>query len=111
MRIGDWSSDVCSSDLQAQHLPSQRGQSAVEGIEVVDQELDLGRMELNAFDLGGQFFAQLFVLAFLGRGKFVAGPEGIDALCLQLLEALEEAGDAGEKIGRASCRERVCQYV
>ena len=41
---------------QAQHLPAQRGQAAVEGIEVVDQKFDLGSVELDAFDLGGEVY-------------------------------------------------------
>ena len=53
---------------EAQHLAAERGQAAVEGIEVVDQELDLGRVELHAFDLRGEVLAQLLVAGFvLGR--------------------------------------------
>ena len=42
---------------KAQHLAAQCGQAAVERIELVDQIFDLVRVELDAFDLGGQFFA------------------------------------------------------
>ena len=36
---------------EAQHLPAQRGQPAVEAVELVDQIFDLGLVELDAFDL------------------------------------------------------------
>src|SRR5690606_29658665 len=83
---------------QAQHLPSQRGQSAVERIEVVDQELDLGGVELHALDFGGELLAQVLVLLFLCLGEFLAAAENLDALGLDLLELLEQVGDAREAL-------------
>src|SRR3546814_853341 len=44
---------------EAQHLAAERGQAAVVAVELVDQIFDLGAVELHAFDLRGQFFAQL----------------------------------------------------
>src|SRR3546814_1307446 len=76
MRISDWSSDVCSSDLLA--------------IGVVGH---VARREY-AGDGGG------------GRARF--GQQVAVGIERQL--ALEQFGRGGE-IGRASCRERVCQYV
>src|SRR3546814_2022347 len=82
MRISDWSSDVCSSDLPrhegAEHVAAQR------------QLAELGRRTV---------------------GDDVAGLHHVTDLHQRPL------GDAGvlvralEQIGRASCRERVCQYV
>src|SRR3546814_7644000 len=66
MRISDWSSDVCSSDL-------------------LDADLD-------AINIGPN------------RLNLYAGWSG-DALSLRLQSATLF------EIGRASCRERVCQYV
>src|SRR3546814_5590634 len=66
MRISDWSSDVCSSDLLA-----AKG--------VVVHEADYSRSET--------------------LGPALAG---VDTLLLI---------SGNEEIGRASCRERVCQYV
>src|SRR3546814_2674770 len=64
MRISDWSSDVCSSDLFADELLS---------LEITDPTFRL-------------------------------------ALAITR-EAPERASDFARQIGRASCRERVCQYV
>src|SRR3546814_2650165 len=91
MRISDWSSDVCSSDL----LPAGPRQGQ-----------DRQRHQQ-------QFGAQ----RHRSRPPAVAGTvQGFDFIeaCVDLLElaadALDVRGDGG-KIGRASCRARVCQYV
>src|SRR3546814_7183357 len=80
MRISDWSSDVCSSDLHV-------------SIVVIDSLNGY----LNAMP-GEQFLIiQLHeLLSFLGQ-------RGIATLMA--------SAHHGLKIGRASCRERVCQYV
>src|SRR3546814_9602678 len=74
MRISDWSSDVCSSDLKVDAGDRQRAE---------------------------------------GRGEFL--PDGgdfhpVDEDRRKPVGRLEHDRAAGE-IGRASCRERVCQYV
>src|SRR3546814_6916990 len=83
MRISDWSSDVCSSDL------------------AVAAEREAMRPE-------GAHRDHAAVVRALERRTRRAG------------EAEESLGDRGEgcpqpvvrqEIGRASCRERVCQYV
>ncbi len=71
---------------KAQHLAAKRSQAAVEGIQIVDQEFDLGRVELYAFDFRGQLFAQCFVFLFLGRGVIVTCAQNINAFSLKLLE-------------------------
>src|SRR3546814_10262291 len=82
MRISDWSSDVCSSDLKASDH----------------------RMLLAA--------AEKHLRAELAR-RATALAEGDDAA----LSLIADPGTAprlawhGDEIGRASCRERVCQYV
>src|SRR3546814_1129337 len=82
MRISDWSSDVCSSDLL------ELGQiEAVEGRRVAAQHL--GRL------VGGDVVEHL--------GDLVLGV-GVAAFVVGVVAAPNE-------IGRASCRERVCQYV
>src|SRR3546814_19906615 len=95
MRISDWSSDVCSSDL------AQRW-------------IDLDRP------------LYLHGLAYLSQDSgFFVRPPGTRSGLRQLLwggftySELRKARDAdvvaylrqNAQIGRASCRERVCQYV
>src|SRR3546814_5341295 len=75
VRISDWSSDVCSSDLLCRTLA----------------RAGLGHPELA-----------------LLHGKFDV--PHIAIMRFQDSENLSEFG-IGLEIGRASCRERVCQYV
>src|SRR3546814_17007592 len=86
MRISDWSSDVCSSDL----LAKRRGARVVglaggtEKCQYVVKQLGFDAcVDRRADDWKSQLE--------------IATPDGIDVNF--------------EKIGRASCRERVCQYV
>src|SRR3546814_9736683 len=84
MRISDWSSDVCSSDLH--YRKSQRPKKPaglVPGFE--------GRLYVVA------------ILQLLGGTPGVSSADPDRASVAQLLGV--------EQIGRASCRERVCQYV
>src|SRR3546814_10630273 len=94
MRISDWSSDVCSSDLEAR----QAGD--------LEREVDLEEL--------------LVVAALLVRHDVVH--QRMDLLVVQRrdVDAAHVAVDADhrrqdrrqmQEIGRASCRERVCQYV
>src|SRR3546814_13766854 len=104
MRISDWSSDVCSSDLARDpagdrpHRAVRRGQGRLPG------------------DGGGRAFRQ-----DRDRGlKRVAPPAAksrgnVDILAetaiLSGIMIEEDIGHAEGQIGRASCRERVCRYV
>src|SRR3546814_19214213 len=97
MRISDWSSDVCSSDLPA----------------FVGRELEQGFVDRGEGDVG--VFRRLAV-----RGLDLdARLDGFaDRICLLVgfyLDAEPMAFpadlDARDQIGRASGRERVCQYV
>src|SRR3546814_3678642 len=82
MRISDWSSDVCSSDLgRAEPL--------------------CHRLRIHVLGCDG--------VHHLGPAKGVEGP--VDG-CRGTLDGIALApGIAHQEIGRASCRERVCQYV
>src|SRR3546814_17303940 len=109
MRISDWSSDVCSSDLARGKAFSGTAQNDDTNI-VVD---------IGLFQYGEQFAPQLIAhgVALLRtierhpQDRF-AGP--VD---LQIFEAIIVSAHAislhvrSIEIGRASCRERVCQYV
>src|SRR3546814_9209286 len=85
MRISDWSSDVCSSDLTrlGQHGSNVRLMRTVE-----DRRCD------------GQA-----ALGLLGKAHERLVIEHRDLVVGLAFVSL------GQQIGRASCRERVCQYV
>src|SRR3546814_2417196 len=82
MRISDWSSDVCSSDL-----------------------LGIEHAVLAGMSQGG----------YLSLRCALRHPQCVRALILIDTQAQTEDAAKTEgykqKIGRASCRERVCQYV
>src|SRR3546814_4754379 len=86
LRISDWSSDVCSSELDlagepdALALPARQGAAGAIEIEVV--EPDIVEEAQPLIDLLEDGMGDLLLLA----------------------------GELAQ-IGRASCRERVCQYV
>src|SRR3546814_4001972 len=89
MRISDWSSDVCSSDLL--HLQRRTALGDLDP----GTGLDGGGPDRG---VGGQQERPLAV------GEEDEGRADRRLTCL--VEAAHE-----EQIGRASCRERVCQYV
>src|SRR3546814_14021631 len=110
MRISDWSSDVCSSDLLVTRILDGRAPELAE--EVVDALLN----QESSFFRDTQVVEMVAdAAARFGRdnpGRRVrlwsAGcSTGQEPLSLAMLFS-EQAGD---EIGRASCRERVCQYV
>src|SRR3546814_6052108 len=89
MRISDWSSDVCSSDLRAAPRRSPRRASAD-----LLLEARIERAELRQ--------------AHLGRVGAAADPALLElALGDEALIVVEQRIE----IGSASCRERVGQYV
>src|SRR3546814_10594859 len=90
MRISDWSSDVCSSDLFLQlHLDRLRGDEAAR--------------------THHQFRAAAGVVVAMDRDQLVDHLALARTHCRHV-DAGRPRADA-EQIGRASCRERVCQYV
>src|SRR3546814_11293886 len=99
MRISDWSSDVCSSDLTL-----------------------TGQTEQNAYHL--RELEKAFTAYKAEMDKRFADPAAVDpaaadptatpASLAPVVKAPTTAAAAPAKkpeIGRASCRERVCQYV
>src|SRR3546814_4282893 len=109
MRISDWSSDVCSSDL-GNRAASCRIRYFMSS---------LWRVADGVIRAGAAWHGQR-------RTKLIAGPAG-DFLSAERgasgahQPAADDAAVAdgrskgidpdGREIGRASCRERVCQYV
>src|SRR3546814_1863200 len=83
MRISDWSSDVCSSDLH---------------------DLVVERASLGGGDRALRAFQRELIELCLGEAVLLGHHLGADELAeLDVRITLQ--------IGRASCRERVCQYV
>src|SRR3546814_9589146 len=97
MRISDWSSDVCSSDLDAIAVPIAFLADLLEVPAIVHEEIHVLKLAHRG---GPAVESALSMLdGHIGRGVGFA--------CVMLiLEDLEF-----DQIGRASCRERVCQYV
>src|SRR3546814_18037241 len=99
MRISDWSSDVCSSDLRPFMIAGQPGGPAGNAFLPV-HESDGARRG------GGELL--------LDQREMRAGEDDrIDAVALRLGEEASQYIRKGARIeiGRASWRERVCQYV
>src|SRR3546814_15956142 len=92
MRISDWSSDVCSSDLRE----FAADEAAVLG--------DLGRVVAARhidLDIGEAMFVEMRAELLLGLGARLVGDEA-------QVELGDRAAGQDRQIGRASCRERVC---
>src|SRR3546814_10365757 len=96
MRISDWSSDVCSSDLPVD----------IEAINRQITHVAAGTEDTDAVNL-----AQLNEVAdgAAETGKYFQASGSDDSDAGAYVEG-DNAVAAGEEIGRASCRERVCQY-
>src|SRR3546814_12323008 len=112
MRISDWSSDVCSSDLFADQLqfvalavpqPDRRQRHTVEAVRLHHRIM---RLVEEGEALADPRAAGEAIVAddVAGEARRAAEPRG------HSVAALIEHRRAIE-IGRASCRERVCQYV
>src|SRR3546814_3800460 len=106
MRIGDWISDVCSSDLR-RHLAGRRQHAAVaeRGQRQAGVEQPR-RLQLLDTREGVEGFQAEVVEEGLG------GAPG-DRAARRLAATLgpDQAEPHKRKIGRESWRERVCQYV
>src|SRR3546814_4100842 len=100
MRISDWSSDVCSSDLLM--APTRIY------VKPLLPLIHSGRIGALAHITGGGLLENIPRVL----------PEGLHALVdadsweqPRLMAFLRAQGNIEPEIGRASCRERVCQYV
>src|SRR3546814_19238032 len=120
MRISDWSSDVCSSDLISDQL-----------LDFDRRKTRVNRIDLNLLvgDVGDGVDRQLGELpdsetrddeeeeedrpACLDGKSYQSCDHGLFLLACALADlGLEQACVLGsDEIGRASCRERVCPYV
>src|SRR3546814_14582211 len=101
MRISDWSSDVCSSDLAI----LARGEDPVEVKRGLEGEPEDEHSRYIEADVKGLRVASIY----LPNGNPQPGPK-FDYK-LRWMKRLRDRATEILEIGRASCRERVCQYV
>src|SRR3546814_14339550 len=91
MRISDWSSDVCSSDLYRQLAGLYPNQAQKRIAELLEESADLD----------GEPRPITHPVKFYENGDRP----------LEIVSSRQWYIRNGGQIGRASCRERVCQYV
>src|SRR3546814_3738907 len=101
MRISDWSSDVCSSDLLTHYLllGGERDGQLVQYVALLNKGLTWDQAAKEAFGDLGKLDQDLEAYRRTRGMKVFTIPA--DKLGTGKIE----------KIGRASCRERVCKYV
>src|SRR3546814_6119537 len=105
MSISDWSSDVCSSDRRLE----QERDVMKAARDLLQHEGDVMRLVRTREE---DCQAGFVLVAY----QFLADAEAKDRLEQvtigdNLGAAQQEMGKPDHHIGRASCRERVCQYV
>src|SRR3546814_12066619 len=118
MRISDWSSDVCSSDLQ-----KAEGADALIDIWGADHAGTVKRIVAAVQALTGgrtRFDVKLVQMVRLLRNGEPVKMSKRSGNFVTLADVVSEVGKdvvrftmltRKAEIGRASCRERVCQYV
>src|SRR3546814_144192 len=110
MRISDWSSDVCSSDLAQPYL--------AEGDRFIIEDLGIHILDVARLVMGE---AATLTCRTQRVNPAVRG-EDVATILLGHTSGATSVVDCSyatpvhdelfpQKIGRASCRERVCQYV
>src|SRR3546814_14211604 len=103
MRISDWSSDVCSSDLRSAAGTLQRVERRLlaafggkgDGAHV-EQQRRISAIVYAAFADGHRAYGVAMIAMFQHQNAVTRLPAIVPI---------------AKQIGRASCRERVCQYV
>src|SRR3546814_11405221 len=111
MRISDWSSDVCSSDLILKALVDA-GIPTASHIGLTPHTIAM----FGGFKIQGRTAAAAMqiledALAIQDAGCFMLEFEAVPAPIARLISEQLEIPTNGIEIGRAACRERVCQYV
>src|SRR3546814_17968280 len=102
MRISDWSSDVCSSDLI--RGPLDPVHHLLDGLSNTEQFVEIVAEHLDR-DIGADARKQLVEPHLDGLGELVVVARN------GLRSRMHLSNQIRAEIGRASCRERVCQYV
>src|SRR3546814_18916435 len=97
MRISDWSSDVCSSDVEGGDLIDRRHRQ----IHLLGQRAQVARRQVAVAVLN-----QVQVL-----DQQIRPPRAVAQQSLDLFRRFEVELPTLGDIGRAALRDRVCQYV
>src|SRR3546814_9627652 len=103
MRISDWSSDVCSSDLVGFRRLGYRVSTAGSGADGIERLQPGHDVDVVALDHHMDGLNGLETLALI---QHLSDPPPVVFVTGEV-----EGRVAISEIGRASCRERVCQYV
>src|SRR3546814_16161192 len=112
MRISDWSSDVCSSDLWAPCTTTNADRTVHQGIEVgLDATIPLSALGDSLALTAAYTYSDFFFDddAIYGDNRIPGVPKHY--LRAELRYKHQGGFYAGPKIGRAPCRESGCQYV
>src|SRR3546814_19163366 len=116
MRISDWSSDVCSSDLCREFEERRiRGHAlTARGLDTLARSIIFPMMK-RASDEAAVFHVAIgeirAIMATIGaEDRHLAGTRPHDDH-MPVEEFRPVKGAGRHQIGRASCRERECQYV
>src|SRR3546814_15282820 len=110
MRISDWSSDVCSSDLRSWRSIDHEIQGSLAlcrcGVRL--------HYHIEFVARGPRVDLQPGAGRNIGVAQHLPGrwrQSGGQEYDVKVRIKLPQLGDERRQIGRASCRERVCQYV
>src|SRR3546814_15988452 len=103
MRISDWSSDVCSSDLRNSRVTRGRGDENARCAAAAAQHRRVDGLDRRKRLAEPNDDAR--------KAAIADNQVGTEAECHDGNGVIEVAEEIGEKIGRASCRERVCPNV
>src|SRR3546814_16495087 len=119
MRISDWSSDVCSSDLGAVaadvagHLAAagrMADEDRVFEVQMLDQRRQVVGVGIHLVAVPGLAGAAV-AAAIMAKGALALGGEEQPRRLPGIGPEGQDVAAPQRPIGRASCRERVGQYV
>src|SRR3546814_9979623 len=112
MRISDWSSDVCSSDLLV--MDSRKDARAASAGSILISRLMMRGVAGVVTDGGFRDAAEIARLAIPAFHSRPSAPTNLtlhQAIDINVPIGCGDAPVFPGEIGRASCRVRVCQYV